>query len=215
MAKVTGPLMSLGGSGSLAKTFVVSKWKGRPYIRQHVIPANPNSTSQQETRSLFSWLQGVWKLAPTALTDPWNAAAQGQVLTGRNLLTSQGVKAMRTETDIIKMVFSPGAKGGPAASAVSAVGGGSSGEIDVTITPPSTPPGWTLAEYVAVAIASQNPQSDTQYLAIANSDAASPVTISGLTGGTAYEVGGFIKWTKPDGTTAYGASLNATATATA
>lgn len=215
MAKITAPLLSIGASGSIAKTLVASKWKGRPYFRQHVIPANPNSTEQQVTRSLFAFLQAVWKLAPTDFTDPWNSAAQGQVLTGRNLLTSQNVKAMRGDSDLTNMIFSPGSKGGPAPSAVSAVGGGSTGEIDVTITAPSTPPGWTLAAFVAATINAQDPQSGTEYLITAADNATSPVTISGLTGGADYEVGGWLKWTKPDGTTAYGASQTDTATATA
>lgn len=50
MAKVTSPLMSLDASGTVADALVFSKWKGRNYVRQHVIPSNPQSTAQQAVR---------------------------------------------------------------------------------------------------------------------------------------------------------------------
>jgi hypothetical protein len=50
MAKVTGPLMSLDASGTVGKTAVFSKWKGRNYVRLRVIPMNKQSTDQQDAR---------------------------------------------------------------------------------------------------------------------------------------------------------------------
>lgn len=54
MAKVTGPFMSLSASGTLAKTLTASIWKGRAYIRQRVIPLNPQSAGQQSQRAALS-----------------------------------------------------------------------------------------------------------------------------------------------------------------
>lgn len=51
MAKVTSPLMSLDASGSIAGALTFSKWKGRNYVRQLVIPANPRTSGQQENRA--------------------------------------------------------------------------------------------------------------------------------------------------------------------
>ena len=51
MAKVSGPLMSMTASGSLAKTLCFSVWKGKAYVRNHVIPSNPQSDGQQTARS--------------------------------------------------------------------------------------------------------------------------------------------------------------------
>lgn len=51
MAKVTGPLMSLSASGKLASTIVFSIWKGTAYVRQLVIPTNPQSSGQQAARA--------------------------------------------------------------------------------------------------------------------------------------------------------------------
>lgn len=51
MAKVGGPLMSLEASGSVAGALTFAKWKGRQYVRQLVIPANPQSASQESARN--------------------------------------------------------------------------------------------------------------------------------------------------------------------
>jgi len=56
MAKVTGPLMSLDASGTVAKTTTFSKWKGRNYVRQRVIPHNPQSAGQQLSRGYLAVL---------------------------------------------------------------------------------------------------------------------------------------------------------------
>ena len=214
MAKVTGPLLSLGAAGSIAKTQVYSKWKGRPYVRRHTIPSNPDTAAQQLTRNLFTWLNNVWKNAPSGLSDPWNLYATGQVLTGRNAFVGQNIKAMRNEVDLDLMVFSPGAKGGVAPSAVAAVGGIL--QIDVTLTAPSIPTGWTITQAWAVAIPQQNPQVGVLYTPVVNFDAAAPyvVNLAGLTAATIYEVGAWFEWAKPDGSIAYSASVNDQATTT-
>src|SRR3546814_4148752 len=64
MAKTTAPLLSFGADGQIAKTMVYSKWKGIPYVRRHVVPANPQTVAQQLTRTTFSKLREMWKIAP-------------------------------------------------------------------------------------------------------------------------------------------------------
>lgn len=51
MAKVTGPLFSVEASGAYAGVIVFAKWKGRQYVRQLVIPANPQSALQEAARN--------------------------------------------------------------------------------------------------------------------------------------------------------------------
>lgn len=50
-AKVSGPFMSLSASGTVGKLITACTWKGRPYMRQHFIPANPNTDAQKKTRA--------------------------------------------------------------------------------------------------------------------------------------------------------------------
>lgn len=51
MAKVTGPLFSVEAAGAYAGVIVFAKWKGRQYVRQLVIPANPHSADQEAVRN--------------------------------------------------------------------------------------------------------------------------------------------------------------------
>ncbi|MBA7573065.1 hypothetical protein ES708_14854 [subsurface metagenome] len=60
MAKVKGPLFSLGATGQIAKTLVYGVWKGVAYARQHIIPANPKTADQQEQRGFFTSAIDAW-----------------------------------------------------------------------------------------------------------------------------------------------------------
>ena len=212
MAKLTGALLSFAASGAIAKTLVYSKWKGRPYARQHVTPANPDTSAQQLTRNAFQWLQSVFAFGTATFVDTWQLVASGQVLTDRNAWTKANLPTLRPATDITGILFSAGAKGGlPPASIAVAAG---SGQLTVTLGAPALPSGWTITEAVAVALRSQDPQSGTLFTMTEATDASAPYApvITGLTTGQSYEVGGWFKFLKPDGTVAYGASLQGTGT---
>lgn len=209
MAKVSAPLLSFSAGGSIAKTQVYAKWKGRPYVRQHVIPSNPNTADQQLTRNTFTWLNNVWKNGPTLLQAPWDLYAQGQVLTGRNAFVGQNTRALRSETDLADMILSPGAKGGIIAASMVATGGALS--ISVALTAPALPTGWTITQGVAVAIRDQDPQTEVLYAVASGFDATDPyaINLTGLAAATDYLCGGWFEYAKPDGSVAYGASLTA------
>lgn len=51
MAKVTGPLFSMDGSGGFGGALVFGKWKGRNVVRQLVTPSNPHSLTQENARN--------------------------------------------------------------------------------------------------------------------------------------------------------------------
>jgi len=212
MAKTTAPLLSFGAGGQIAKTAVYAKWRGRPYVRRHVVPANPQSTEQTKTRSLFTWLSAVWKNMGSLGIAPWNAYATGQAFLGRNAFIGQNVSAMRGEVDIQAMVFSPGAKGGLAPSSFSCAGG--SGSLTGTVVTPTPPTGWTIAAAVMVAIKDQNPQSGIIYNSFSGEDTSDPFTaptIGSVPAGN-YVIGCYLRWVKPDASLAYSVSLLDTAT---
>jgi len=220
MAKVTAPILSMQARGQIGKSQVYASWRGVPYARQLVVPTNPNSAEQQLTRGVFSSMQDLWKRMGSISQAPWVTYATGKAFTDRNALTSKNVKSMRGEADRQAFVASPGARGGVAATTIAAVGGASSGEIEVTITSPPTPTGWVLAAAQAFAIEDGDPTTivPSPIAAAENTtpteDGDTTVTVTGLTGGVSYVVSGWLKWTKPDGKTAYGTSLATTASAT-
>lgn len=214
MAKVTGGLLSLSSSGSIADTLTYSKWKGRPYVRQRVVPANPQSVAQTTTRSVFANANSIWKIAPTLLVSPWDRFATGQVLTGRNAFMGRWVEDNRGQADLDGLTWSPGAKGGLAP--VSQVLTPGVGTMQVDITEPAIPTGWTITRAVAAAIREQDPETGALFTVTADEDLTTPfsIVLTGLTSTFEYQVGCWLEWAKPDGSVAYGASINGQATVT-
>jgi len=215
MAKTTAPLLSFGALGTIGKTAVFSKWKGRPYVRQYVIPGNPKTAGQTLTRNTFAFANSVWKIGGSLLRAPWDRFAVGQVLTGRNAFMGRAVSVMRTEVDVLLMVFSPGAKGGlaPVSQSIAAA----STQLTSTVIVPAAPTGWTLTSAIGVAIRDQDPQSGVLFTTVEVEDlTAAPydLVFTGLTASVLYVVSVWLKWTKPDGSIAYGASINDSGTPT-
>jgi len=54
MAKLKGPLFSLGASGQLGKALVFFGWKGLDVVREFITPSNPKSTNQTTQRGYMS-----------------------------------------------------------------------------------------------------------------------------------------------------------------
>jgi hypothetical protein len=53
MAKVTGPLYSMGASGKLGNAIVFFPWKGLNVVREWLIPTNKQSATQGDQRIMF------------------------------------------------------------------------------------------------------------------------------------------------------------------
>lgn len=68
--------MSMSASGSLAKTLTYAHWKGRPYVRQLVTPANPQSTAQVYTRAMMRYLSQQWGSFDPTLKAQYNDLAK-------------------------------------------------------------------------------------------------------------------------------------------
>jgi len=213
MAKTTAPLLSFSASGQIAQTQVYSRWKGRAYVRRYTTPSNPQTSEQSLTRNAFSFLQSVYKFATPDFTAPWEEYAKGLVMTGRNAFTKLNLANLRPETDLLLMLFSPGALGGlPPASITVA---GSAGHIAVTATAPaSIPTGWSLTSAILGVIAQQDPQSGSEYAVQTFEKTSSAYTNSFVTAAGEYVGFAWLKWLRPDGRTAYSVSLSDTATAT-
>lgn len=76
MAKITGPLMSVSASGSFGGAMVFSSAKGVPYVRQLVVPRNPNSNAQQGVRANMSGLNKLWAAMSALDKATWDARAK-------------------------------------------------------------------------------------------------------------------------------------------
>ena len=54
MAKLKGPLFSLGATQQLGKALVFFPWKGLNVVREYVVPSNPKTTLQKAQRTRLS-----------------------------------------------------------------------------------------------------------------------------------------------------------------
>lgn len=70
MAKLKGPLFSLGASGAIGKTLIFSTWKGLDVAREYVIPANPRTDPQIAHRGRFTAVVDAIHAAETHATTP-------------------------------------------------------------------------------------------------------------------------------------------------
>lgn len=92
MARVNGPLMSMSASGALAGTIVFSSWKGRPYVRQLVRPANPKSGGQTSMRAQLKFLSQIWSGLIINAKDTWEDLADADVVSKFNAFTKVNLK---------------------------------------------------------------------------------------------------------------------------
>ena len=207
MSRLTAPLLSFDARGKIADTLVYSNWRGVPYARRMVIPANPKTTGQVLTRDIFANLELRWKQGGVLMRAPWDRFAVGQKFVGRNAYLGKNIAAMRAEVDMDAYIGSPGAKGGlpPATLVLATV---AANGIEATITAPTPPTGWTLTSGIATALKEQTPEATVTDVIQEGEQVALPgdVAFTGLDT-VEYQVSAWLKWAKPDGSVAYGVSL--------
>jgi len=176
-------------------------------VRRWLIPSNPKTAAQTETRSAFSWLNNFARYLPSGALGAWQLYADNSLITVRNAIIKQNLGALRGEVDLNNLIASPAAGGGLVAQAIALTPGANS--ITVDLTEPDLPTGWTIANAWALAIRDQDPQTEAFYVSVAGSDATTPyqIVLSGLTSAVLYQVAGWFEYVKPDGKTAYGIAL--------
>lgn len=210
MAKVNGPFLSFGGRGQIGKAMVAAKWRGVQYVREYVVPANPQTVAQQAIRKLFAYLREMWKLAPSEVVAAWDAFAAGRPFTGMNKYVGENVRVLKGESTLDNFIGSPGAGGGLPPVAITATTGSGSGEIDVAVTPPPAPSGWLLTKAVATAFPDGDPKTffSGPYVEGTDVGPTPDITLTGLPAGEVCQVQAWLVWEKPNGATAYSVALS-------
>lgn len=84
MATIKGPLMSFDASGSVAETIVFSKWKGRNYVRQHVVPSNPETGLQVGVRGMLRFTSQSFATLGAVIIARWKALSDPKSITPLN-----------------------------------------------------------------------------------------------------------------------------------
>lgn len=125
MAKLKGPLFSLGASQKLGNALVFFPWKGLNVVREYVIPSNPKSTGQRLQRlylksgvDLIHAAQqdadhplveidvtayALWASAVKAATTWFNQAVKNcidQLVAGKYIVIYHGAVLVETSTNV-------------------------------------------------------------------------------------------------------------------
>ena len=92
MAKWKSPLFS-DIRNKLGENVVFSMWKGRPYMRSYVVPANPNSLKQRANRDHMAKIVAMYQAnikGTPALAAAWDVEALPRLISGYNQFTQYG-----------------------------------------------------------------------------------------------------------------------------
>ena len=214
MAVLTGPLMSLGASGTIAKTITYGTWKGIPYARTRVIPSNPQSAEQVKTREVFRYIGDLYKYFDSTAREPWIASVKGIPMTPQNMIARKNVTVLRDAIDLTDLVLSPGAAGGPPPTSIVVTPGTT--QLSVAVNVPTAPTGWTLTAAQGVVVLDQDPHDVLEGPPVSAEDLTSTFTLlfNGLTTASLYQVGVWLKWMTPNLSDAYSIALRDTGTPT-
>lgn len=74
MAKLKGPLFSLGAAGQIGKALVYFGWKGLDVVREYVIPSNPRTAGQTTQRGYMTQVVAAIHAAQAVAANPLDAA---------------------------------------------------------------------------------------------------------------------------------------------
>lgn len=159
---------------------VFSVWKGRPYIRQRVIPANPQSDDQTAVRESLARCVELWQSLEKDITNVQDAYATGYRMSGFNNFIKDNRAAEQAETEL--KITPPNKEIDPVAALTDA-GGGASGSIILTWT------GGTVGTTFKVYVLTRKDAENEFVLAEKDTTLTSEgtVTITELTPGSSYD----------------------------
>ncbi len=208
MSRLTGPLFSLRASGTVAKSITYSSWRGIPYARTRIIPANPKTADQLEVRNIFHSLCTLWNHRGPLFNAPFLSASKGKPETDRNILIKLNVKPLQGQTSLAAFVFSPG--DGGALPPATAVGSDATGQVlAIAVTQPALPANWTQEAVIGIAIKDGDFSTYITRTPREGEDASAPFTaisIPCIEAGT-YKWGCYNRFIAPDMSTRHSIAL--------
>jgi len=108
MAKWKSPLFS-DIRNKLGENVVFSMWKGRPYMRSYVKPANPNSLKQRANRDQMAKIVAMYQAnvkGDESIAAAWDVEALPSLISGYNIFTKYGRQCTIGALDLSKTTIS-------------------------------------------------------------------------------------------------------------
>ena len=184
--KVKTSVLVSGLSGSSGDVTAFS-WKGRQAVRTRVIPANPNSESQQVVRGALTRLVACFKPLAAGVKTFLDTLGNERQVSGFNVYVGDNFSAERS--DHMHPVMPTNRHCDPVVGLAAATGSGA-GEIDLTWTPT----GWTTDDVPVILYRKKNAEGDeyetpwTSYDPGAVDMTAGAITIEDLDSDTDYAI---------------------------
>jgi len=107
MARVTGPLMSVDASGTLAGALTFAKWRGRNYVRRHAVPSNPRTPAQVTARAIVAFLGAQWKSLSAGDQGSWLLPADAKKISPFNQYIAVNARNWRDQIAPSMMLVAP------------------------------------------------------------------------------------------------------------
>jgi hypothetical protein len=196
--------MSVDASGTYARTLTFSKWKGRNYVRERVIPANPKSAKQMGVRAMLKFLAQAWAAIGASPQASWAADAAAKSISpfneycSANLSRWQGVDGP-TKTN-------PAAETSAPLTITTQTLTGGVGQVTVDVTPSAATDIWAIAIFRDTAAITTPNWTNCIAVVLANGASLVSYVDSPLVAGTyhyrtaAMNIDGIIGTVKADGT---------------
>jgi hypothetical protein len=183
MATTQGPLMSLDASGTIAKSLTFAHWRGRKYVRQWVMPTNPNTPLQQGMRAMMQFLTTYWALFTAPQKAEWEAEGTGDNITGLNaFVRTNQTRVRQNEWPVFLPSSVAGAEEAAPANVTVVPGPGS---LTVTWTDSVGANDWATLIFLGTTI---GPDVLVQYLVRCVRKGVMTATITGLITGQEYTI---------------------------
>lgn len=181
--KVTPSPLVAGLSGTSAGA-VAASWKGRQYVRKHVVPKNPNTAAQQAVRTAFSGCVTLWRSLSNKMKDWLDSYGTAQRMSGYNVFMARNRALMQAGDPLVPVPANPNV---PACAITLSVDGVSSGQLKATWTDPAN------ADFTKIAFALLK-DGDEAFVAVSEDTltSAATKTFTGLTAGATYRVYAFL-----------------------
>lgn len=199
-------------SGQIGGSQVYATWRGVTYARQLVDPANPRTTEQLNTRTVFRFLQALYRALPAQITQIWDDLAAGRPITDRNAFTKANLPELRTATNLQGLTLSSGTGNAPPPINVSITTGPPTAKITVSADAPQLPTGWTNGPWYVTALKDQDPHEYLEdavgfWSYVAGANFSDHITVQEAQ--TDYSVGIIHEYTDHRGNTVWSADIRA------
>lgn len=176
--------MSLGASGSVAKTITFASWKGRSYVRRLVIPANPRSAAQVASRAIIAFLSQAWKNISALNQATWQTRADAMKVSPFNAYTSTNQKGMSqfpANTSAPSKMDNP-ARTGTQDTLTGFGGTGGKGQVVVQGTITTKASGWGIIVEASTASGPPDTRSSIIFIIDTTANISGSTAIATITG---------------------------------